>query len=183
MIFFNLIHHHHQPNSTSFFLPWFITSLINSVYSIWWDIVHDWGFLNRGFFKSKNSKNKSSLQNQKILLFANHPSIYFLATLLNVILRLTWIIGIWSHPNNQLEFGLELLEIFRRSIWCLFRIEWAEISKTDHHQDYVQIIDSSHQFGYNYHDLNDRNLESQDSNLILFRNEKIHLQSITQNEF
>ncbi|PWA80096.1 SPX domain, EXS [Artemisia annua] len=95
------------------------TSGIATIFSTYWDLVKDWGLLN------KNSVNPW-LRDKLIL---PNPYIYFIAMVLNVILRLAWmqtVLDFHEAPSlhrNALIAIVASLEIIRRGIWNFFRLE------------------------------------------------------------
>ncbi|CAH1437607.1 unnamed protein product [Lactuca virosa] len=95
------------------------TSGVATVFGTYWDLVCDWGLLRR------NSENP--WLRDKLLL--PHRSIYFLAMVVNVILRLAWVQTVldfheasFLHRTALVAF-LTSLEIIRRGIWNFFRLE------------------------------------------------------------
>lgn len=110
----------HERNDLSF---WMImaaaTSGFATIINTYWDIVMDWGLLRR------NSKNPW-LRDKLVI---SNKSIYFIAMVLNVILRLAWmqtVIGFRSAPflhRTALTAIVACLEIIRRGIWNFFRLE------------------------------------------------------------
>ncbi|KAI7750441.1 hypothetical protein M8C21_004694, partial [Ambrosia artemisiifolia] len=95
------------------------TSGVATIFSTYWDIVMDWGLL------TKNSHNP--LLRDKLILPSR--SIYFIAMVLNVILRLAWmqtVLDFHELPflhKNALTAIFANLEIIRRGIWNFFRLE------------------------------------------------------------
>ncbi|PWA98745.1 SPX domain, EXS [Artemisia annua] len=95
------------------------TSGIATIFNTYWDLVKDWGLLN------KNSENPW-LRDKLIL---PERSIYFIAMVLNVILRLAWmqtVLDFQEAPSlhrNALIAIVASLEIIRRGIWNFFRLE------------------------------------------------------------
>ncbi|KAI3784857.1 hypothetical protein L1987_43964 [Smallanthus sonchifolius] len=95
------------------------TSGVATIFSTYWDIVIDWGLLCR------NSENPW-LRDKLIL---PNRSIYFIAMVLNVILRLAWMQTVMdfhetpSVHRNALVAIFASLEIIRRGIWNFFRLE------------------------------------------------------------
>ncbi|KAL5761719.1 hypothetical protein ACOSP7_017983 [Xanthoceras sorbifolium] len=103
-------------------LGWKITawmfSVTAAIVGTYWDLVHDWGLLNR---KSKNRWLRDKL-------LVPEKKVYFIAIGLNILLRFAWL-------QTVLGFGLDLLhrqtmttlvaclEIIRRGIWNFFRLE------------------------------------------------------------
>ncbi|XP_077245662.1 phosphate transporter PHO1 homolog 3-like isoform X2 [Tasmannia lanceolata] len=94
------------------------TSAIATVYSTYWDIVMDWGLLQR------HSKNR--WLRDKLLV--PHKSVYFAAMVLNVLLRFAWVQSVLNFEvsflhRNAMSAIVACLEILRRGIWNFFRLE------------------------------------------------------------
>ncbi|XP_076925203.1 phosphate transporter PHO1 homolog 9-like isoform X2 [Bidens hawaiensis] len=95
------------------------SSGVATIYNTYWDMVEDWGLL------CKNSKNPW-LRDKLIL---PNKSVYFVAMVMNVILRLAWMQTVldfheapWLHRSTMI-FVVASLEIFRRGLWNFFRME------------------------------------------------------------
>ncbi|KAJ0253377.1 SPX domain-containing protein [Hirschfeldia incana] len=95
-----------------------IFSVIAAIFSTWWDFVHDWGLLNR------TSKNR--WLRDKLLI--PQKKVYFIAMILNVLLRFAWIQTVldfkfsFMHRETMITV-VASLEIIRRGIWNFFRLE------------------------------------------------------------
>lgn len=95
------------------------SSGVATIVSTYWDIVIDWGLLRR------NSKNP--WLREKLLI--SNRSVYFVAIVLNAILRLAWmqsVLGFYEAPflpRTALTAVVACLEILRRGIWSFFRLE------------------------------------------------------------
>ncbi|XP_058226294.1 phosphate transporter PHO1 homolog 9-like isoform X2 [Rhododendron vialii] len=95
------------------------SSGVATITSTYWDIVIDWGLLRR------NSKNP--WLREKLLI--SNRSVYFVAIVLNVILRLAWmqsVLGFYEAPflhRTAVTAIVASLEIIRRGIWNFFRLE------------------------------------------------------------
>ncbi|KAE8670563.1 Phosphate transporter PHO1 [Hibiscus syriacus] len=95
-----------------------ITSVVATVYQLYWDFVKDWGLLD------PNSRNPW-LRDDLIL---KNKSIYYISIALNVVLRVAWIESIMRFRFNPvqthlLDFFLASLEVFRRGHWNFYRLE------------------------------------------------------------
>uniref|UniRef100_M4DT47 EXS domain-containing protein n=1 Tax=Brassica campestris TaxID=3711 RepID=M4DT47_BRACM len=95
-----------------------ISSAAAAIFSTYWDFIHDWGLLNR------TSKNR--WLRDKLLI--PQKKVYFIAMILNVLLRFAWIQTIldfnFSFMHRQTMVTLVAsLEIIRRGIWNFFRLE------------------------------------------------------------
>ncbi|KAL1202613.1 Phosphate transporter PHO1-like protein [Cardamine amara subsp. amara] len=95
-----------------------IFSVVAAIFSTYWDFIHDWGLLNR------TSKNR--WLRDKLLI--PQKKVYFIAMVLNVLLRFAWIQTVldfhFSFMHRQTMVAIVAsLEIIRRGIWNFFRIE------------------------------------------------------------
>ncbi|PWA71366.1 SPX domain, EXS [Artemisia annua] len=94
-------------------------SIVATIYNTYWDLVCDWGLLRR------NSENP--WLRDKLLL--PRRSIYFVAMVVNVILRLAWMQTVFDFHEAPFIHRTALvalvasLEIIRRGIWNFFRLE------------------------------------------------------------
>ncbi|XP_010495726.1 PREDICTED: phosphate transporter PHO1 homolog 3-like [Camelina sativa] len=103
-------------------VPWRVLaavfSFIAAIFCTWWDFVHDWGLLNR------TSKNR--WLRDKLLV--PQKKVYFIAMVLNVLLRFAWIQTVldfnfkFMHRQTMVTI-VASLEIIRRGIWNFFRLE------------------------------------------------------------
>lgn len=144
---------------------WYVSVLVNSLFSFWWDLTNDWGLdlLQLSTFtsllhqrgaqlpalhrrrRSHGDTNDESLAElletrpshvrrgsmlrapEKALPFP--PSMYWAFIVVNLFLRFTWSLKLSSHWQYLVEWqrGLllfEALEIVRRSVWVVLRVEW-----------------------------------------------------------
>ncbi|XP_013593906.1 PREDICTED: phosphate transporter PHO1 homolog 2-like isoform X3 [Brassica oleracea var. oleracea] len=93
-------------------------SVLAAVFCTYWDFVYDWGLLNR------TSKNR--WLRDKLLV--SHKRVYFIAMILNVVLRFAWLQTVLDFEIKFLHTQTVLvvvacLEIIRRGIWNFFRLE------------------------------------------------------------
>ncbi|KAI9159876.1 hypothetical protein LWI28_002771 [Acer negundo] len=95
-----------------------ITSAIAAIYCTYWDLVVDWGLLQR------HSKNR--WLRDKLLVPCK--TVYFVAMVLNVLLRFAWLQTVldlkldFLHEETVITVFASL-EIIRRGIWNFFRLE------------------------------------------------------------
>jgi hypothetical protein len=95
-----------------------ISSIIAMLFGIYWDLVFDWGLLDR------NSKNW--MLRDKLLV--PYKSVYFIAMVLNTVLRLAWLQTVLKFRIDFMHTELMILvvaclEILRRGLWNFFRLE------------------------------------------------------------
>ncbi|KAK4426214.1 Phosphate transporter [Sesamum alatum] len=94
------------------------SSGVTTIYNTYWDIVIDWGLL------QKNAKNR--WLRDKLLI--PNKAVYFVAIVVNVLLRLVWMQLIldleapFLHRRAMVAL-VACLEILRRGIWNFFRLE------------------------------------------------------------
>lgn len=105
-------------------------SVINSVYSYVWDIMMDWGLIQ--FSMKKNGAVCVCFRPRSLFFF---PSIaYVFAIVVNLVLRFSWMANqlevFRGLHATQLVLLVELIEVIRRAIWNVFRVEWEIINKT-----------------------------------------------------
>lgn len=102
---------------------WIIFGALNSCSLVAWDIALDWGLLQGRKKSPKHALLRSELAFKK-------PSFYYLAAVVNAVLRFAWTMFLFNHPAVILRsFLVALLEAFRRLIWNLFRVESEHIGK------------------------------------------------------
>ncbi|KAL3626446.1 Acid phosphatase pho1 [Castilleja foliolosa] len=95
-----------------------VTSLVATVYQLYWDFVKDWGLFNA---KSKNPWLRDDL-------ILKNRGIYYCSIALNFVLRVVWVETVMKFNTGMLElrlidFLLASLEVIRRGHWNYFRLE------------------------------------------------------------
>ncbi|KAK7295014.1 hypothetical protein RJT34_17917 [Clitoria ternatea] len=127
VIFLSALKYHVLPEKwTTLYRPlWLLSSVINSLYSFYWDITRDWDL--SGFsriFKFNKPHVVSTM-------FYGRQWIYFWAIGSNFILRCSWTYKLSAHlrHNYLTVFTITLLEMLRRFQWVFFRVEneWNKI--------------------------------------------------------
>ncbi|XP_024009934.1 phosphate transporter PHO1 homolog 7 [Eutrema salsugineum] len=94
-----------------------VFSALATFCSTYWDIVFDWGLLHK---PSKNWLRER--------LLVPHKAVYYVAMVLNVVLRFAWLQTVldfnlpFLHRQTMIAL-LAILEIIRRGIWNFFRLE------------------------------------------------------------
>ena len=117
---------------------------INSVYSLAWDIIMDWGMMKNPkavmdysagqcIGAGVNNKGADMTCGQAFL----RPKLRFgvLASLIilftDSLLRFSWTLRFVSFGTSDFHILLtQFLEVFRRGIWNLLRVEWEHIKQT-----------------------------------------------------
>ncbi|XP_059317309.1 phosphate transporter PHO1 homolog 10-like [Lycium ferocissimum] len=95
-----------------------LSSLITTFFNTYWDIVVDWGLLRR--------KSKNKFLRDKLIL--RHKSVYFIAMVLDVLLRFAWLqlvlkFNVPSLRGSTVSSIFACLEVIRRGMWNFFRLE------------------------------------------------------------
>ncbi|KAH0980374.1 hypothetical protein GBA52_007551 [Prunus armeniaca] len=130
VIFLSALKYHVFPDRwTNFYSPlWLLSSVVNSLYSFYWDIARDWDL--SGFSRIFKFSRSSMLSN----MFYGQKWVYFWVIGSNLVLRCTWTYKLSSHlrHNYLTVFTITALEILRRFQWIFFRVEneWNKISRS-----------------------------------------------------
>ncbi|KAI9007558.1 EXS family-domain-containing protein [Phycomyces nitens] len=114
---------------TNIFRLWMAFVFFNSMYSFWWDVSMDWNLVH--ITQSGSGGKLGSVLSVPIVRVRRHlhfsQPLYFLASIIDFLLRTTWSMKLSSHLFvKKLEnsiFLVELLEVIRRWIWVIFRME------------------------------------------------------------
>nr|XP_023903624.1 phosphate transporter PHO1 homolog 3-like isoform X1 [Quercus suber]POE46192.1 phosphate transporter pho1 like 3 [Quercus suber] len=123
-----------------------IFSAIAAIVATYWDLVIDWGLLQR---RSKNRWLRDKL-------LVPHKSVYFGAMVLNMLLRFAWmqtVLGFqvsFLHKNSLIAI-LASLEIIRRGIWNFFRLENEHLNNVGKYRAFKSVP-----LPFNYDDNEDK---------------------------
>ncbi|CAD5187040.1 unnamed protein product [Musa acuminata subsp. malaccensis] len=130
VIFLSALKYHVFPDSwTKFYRPlWLISSVINSLYSFYWDVTRDWDLsVFTRIFKFKNPHICTNL-------LYGRKWVYYWVIGSNLIFRCTWTYKLSAHlrHNYLTVFTITALEIMRRFQWIFFRVEneWNKITSS-----------------------------------------------------
>lgn len=105
-----------------------------TIYKWWWDVTNDWGLdmiILPGCLQGRQNTNKyTSLRS--VLLY-KYPYRYYIAIVINLILRFIWVVSLLPPstlnslfgPVSSVYFGS--LEILRRYMWGLLRVEYEHL--------------------------------------------------------
>ncbi|KAH1189036.1 Phosphate transporter PHO1 3 [Glycine max] len=103
-------------------MVWMVLAMIFSIFaavaSTYWDLVIDWGLL-QGHSKNRWLRDKLAIP---------HKSVYFIAMVLNVLLRFAWLQTVLNFKftffhKQAVSSIVACLEIIRRGIWNFLRVE------------------------------------------------------------
>ncbi|KAL0351894.1 UNVERIFIED_CONTAM: SPX and EXS domain-containing protein 3 [Sesamum calycinum] len=131
VIFLSALKYHVFPEKwTNIYRPlWLLSSVLNSLYSFYWDITRDWDLscFTRIFKFSKPHILSHMLYGRKW--------VYFWVIGSNLILRCTWTYKLSAHlrHNYLTVFTITALEMLRRFQWVFFRVEneWNKMNKSN----------------------------------------------------
>jgi hypothetical protein len=109
-----------------------VAAVVNTLYSLLWDVKMDWGLLQDG-----------GLLRPRLLLGNSCP--YISAILMDSVLRSFWAVRWLPLPlldRMDITMVLELVEVCRRCMWSIFRLEWEYI-KTAENESVLPMMSSS----------------------------------------
>lgn len=111
-----------------------IASAIAAISGTYWDLVYDWGLLDR------NSRNR--WLRDKLLV--PHKNVYYGAMVLNVVLRLAWLqtvldINFTFLHRETLITVVASLEIIRRGVWNFFRLENEQLNNSEKYRAFKSV--------------------------------------------
>ncbi|GAO47099.1 hypothetical protein G7K_1311-t1 [Saitoella complicata NRRL Y-17804] len=120
---------------------WILAVLINSIYSFWWDVVKDWDLTILTVDPAAPGERLWGLRSR--LHFPSKMT-YYVAVVLDLCLRMTWSLKLSTHLHhlNDLEGGifmLETVEVIRRWMWIVFRVETEWVRKGGTHSGYLPL--------------------------------------------
>ncbi|MCL7051495.1 hypothetical protein MKW94_023946 [Papaver nudicaule] len=111
------------------------SSLIAAVANTYWDLVIDWGLLQ---WHSKNFCLRDKL-------LVPHKSVYFIAMILDVLLRFAWLQSIlgfrefFFFHRTAVTAIFACLEIIRRGIWNFFRLENEHLNNVGNYRAFKSV--------------------------------------------
>lgn len=138
---------------------WYAISTISSTYSFIWDVCMDWGF---GLFEPifvQQYQDFNPLRDSNLLVYKNYIA-YYGVIVIDLLLRFIWVLKIYVIKDTEVELGLtqkvgsflfgydfysfgfvvlEVLEIFRRWLWCFFKLE-SDLIKLQARDDITHAI-------------------------------------------
>jgi hypothetical protein len=102
----------------------------STAYSYAWDIYMDWGLL----------RNSDGLR--KTITYPK--AFYYFASFIDLVLRLTWLLPLFASKHKwsstfELTTALLILELVRRWIWALIRIENEQVSNLEKYRLILEV--------------------------------------------
>ncbi|GAA6010693.1 hypothetical protein JCM11491_002899 [Sporobolomyces phaffii] len=106
------------------FALFIIFATINSVYVSSWDILLDWSLGKRNA--------KHPWLRPELGYFKDNWWLYYVFSVVNVILRFSWVLYLAPHPSPAVQsYIIALVEASRRIMWNTFRVEAEHIGNRD----------------------------------------------------
>ncbi|XP_058102336.1 uncharacterized protein LOC131246336 isoform X2 [Magnolia sinica] len=151
VIFLSALKYHVFPDRwTNIYRPlWLLSSVLNSLYSFYWDVTRDWDLsVFSRIFKFKNPNLCSNI-------LYGRQWVYYWAIISNLVLRCTWTYKLSAHlrHNYLTVFTITALEMLRRFQWVFFRVEneWnkmalkpsLQVSMSDMPKEEDRLLDSA----------------------------------------
>lgn len=131
--------------SPGLFRAWVAASLLNSLYSFYWDVAKDWDLT----LFSKDRDLPDHPYGLRRTLLVHRPPVYYAVIVIDLVLRCTWMVKLSPRMDKFSDFEssiflIQFLEVFRRWVWIFFRVEteWIRNSVTSlGHDDMVLLGD------------------------------------------
>jgi EXS family len=118
--------------------------VINALYALYWDVVMDWGLLQNPSAVCKATANSGALSaatttsSMSVCHHLMRPKLRFgiimsaLIVLADSILRFSWTLRFYHAlfpSGDSFVLCTQFLEVFRRALWNLLRIEWEHLKQ------------------------------------------------------
>lgn len=138
---------------------WYCLAALNSTYLFIWDVKMDWGFKLFDPIFEGSSTSVTLLREPNLLVYKNY-ALYYGIIASDFVLRYIWLLKLYVIKDTEVElalknrvgnfffgldflsfgyFSLELLEIFRRWLWCFLKLE-SDLVKLQHRDDLNNVI-------------------------------------------
>ncbi|GAA5907650.1 Syg1p [Sporobolomyces salmoneus] len=106
------------------FALFIVFAALNSVYVAAWDILLDWSLGKRN--------PKHPFLRAELGYFKDNWWLYYVFSVVNVILRFSWVIYLAPHPSASVQsYIIALIEASRRIMWNTFRVEAEHVGNKD----------------------------------------------------
>lgn len=138
-----------RPPDPGLRFAWLCASLVNSLYSFYWDVAKDWDLTL--FDGEECSSPEYPVGLRRRIVFP--PWTYYAVIAGDFVLRLTWAFRLGPgftrlSDTEGTVFLLQSLEVFRRWVWIFFRVEteWVRSSTTGLGPDEILLTDYGGKF-------------------------------------
>ena len=138
----NLSHNHVTIGVTEATLNrmWLFAMAFNSLYSFYWDVAKDWDLTIFSSISETPTSTSHTIQNfpygLRPRLYFPSPNLYYLAIVVDLMLRCTWSLKLSPHLDHFADFEsgiflIEFLEVGRRWMWIFIRVETEWVRTTN----------------------------------------------------
>ena len=105
-----------------------LAAITQSTYCFVWDVLMDWGLPCRA---RRDDEGLCGLRMRTPLVVSRSKALYLCLCAFNFGLRFIWALSIFgSVPGRSWGmFFLEVVEMARRTVWAVFRVEWEMVHK------------------------------------------------------
>lgn len=120
-------------------------AVVQSTYTFIWDVLMDWGLPQRcNAAKGDARPRLCGYTLREPLLVTRSKGVYFLLCAFNLTLRFAWTLSVFGRvPGRGVGmFFFEVIEILRRTVWAVFRIEWEVITKVHNSSQEAKLLTS-----------------------------------------
>jgi len=106
-------------------------AIVQSCFTFVWDVLMDWGLPQRASSSAASPAPCCGYVMREPLLVTRRKSVYLLLCVNNLLLRFAWTLSVFGGlPGRGAGmFFFETIEVFRRTVWAVFRIEWEVVVK------------------------------------------------------
>jgi hypothetical protein len=110
---------------TWLYRAWILAVTINSLFSFYWDVARDWDLT---LFNARSRSSPQHAFGLRRKLALGPPVVYYLAIVIDLVLRFSWSLKLSPHLDHIFEFEssiflIQFAEVFRRWVWIFFRVE------------------------------------------------------------
>ncbi|GAA5978749.1 hypothetical protein JCM11641_006165 [Rhodosporidiobolus odoratus] len=120
------IHKSNGEEETWRFALFVVFATLNTCYTSTWDILMDWSLVHRDV---KDPKQR--YLRKELAFFKDAPWLYWVACVVNVLLRFSWVIYFTDKPPGILSYAIALAEAARRLMWNVIRVEAEHVGNRD----------------------------------------------------
>ncbi|GAA6021422.1 hypothetical protein JCM10207_004728 [Rhodosporidiobolus poonsookiae] len=121
------IHQQRGNDETWRFALFIVFATVNTLYTSTWDLLMDWSLGHRDV-----KEKKKFFLRKELAFFKDAPWMYYLAGLVNVVLRFSWVFYLASKPALPVQgYIIALVEAGRRIMWNTLRVEAEHIGNRD----------------------------------------------------
>ena len=116
---------------------WLSVNIVSTLYKCFWDIVMDWSLIMYWDDKESRYRFCKTLLRPELLF---RPIWYYVAAVLNCMMRFMWLVSyllrtyVHLRSVDWLIFTVVIVEILRRIVWNIFRLENEHLTNCEHYR-------------------------------------------------